>query len=133
MMAQAPNRHSVTTSTAKHAPAKHKPKAIEEHRGSARERGYTTAWDDFAKAFRSSHPLCEFCLARGVFIPAHVVDHDLPHRQDPELFWSNTFTSLCGPCHNGTKKRLEARLSGDALLDAIKALKAPKHERSHPG
>lgn len=123
-MAQAPSRHSVAAISAKHAPTKHKPKAIDEHRGSARDRGYTTAWDKFARSFKRSHPLCEFCLAKGIITPTQVVDHDIPHRQDPDLFWGNTFTGLCSPCHNGTKKSLEARLSGDELLNAIAVLKA---------
>lgn len=65
------------------------------------------------------NPLCEYCAAQGITKPARVTDHDIPHQGDPELFWNNTYTALCFPCHNSTKQRMEARHTGDDLLRAI--------------
>ena len=92
-------------------------------RGSARERGYTKAWDRFSRSFLSANPLCEYCKARGHIAPATVTDHDLPHEGDPDLFWNNTFTALCATCHNSTKQRMERMFKGQALLDAIRQKK----------
>ena len=120
-MAKAPQQHSIPTSGSKHVAAqRHKAR---DRRSSARERGYTTAWDKFSKSFLRRNPLCEFCNAKGRVEPARVTDHDIPHEHDPDLFWDNTFTALCHRCHNSTKQRLEAKHKGDALLDAVQALK----------
>ena len=113
-MAQAPARHGLPHMSK--APA-HKPKyRPREHRGSARERGYTKEWEKFRLSHLRAKPLCEYCLADGRAVAASVVDHDLPHEGDPDLFWRNTFTSLCKAHHDGEKQRAEARLSGDDLL-----------------
>lgn len=121
-MAQGAGQHKPRTIGTAHTPRKHKA-TTDKARGSARERGYTAAWDRFSKSFLRRNPLCEYCLAKGRTTPATLTDHDLPHRGDPELFWGNTFTALCAPCHNGTKARLEARHSGDALLAAVQRAK----------
>jgi 5-methylcytosine-specific restriction enzyme A len=120
-MAKAAQQHKRKALSSAHATPKHI--THDKARGSARDRGYTTEWDKFSKAFLASHVLCEYCTAKGLTVVADVTDHDLPHRQDPDLFWNNTFTALCRPCHNSTKARLEVRLSGDALLAAVRKLK----------
>ncbi|MFC3312821.1 hypothetical protein ACFOHK_08280 [Falsigemmobacter intermedius] len=56
-------------------------------------------------------------------MPANVLDHDLPHEGDPDLFWRNTFTSLCKRHHDGEKQRAEARFSGEALLAWVRKRK----------
>lgn len=122
-MPSAPKQHGITTNAAKHVASKPSRARADAHRGSARERGYTREWDAFSLSFLEAHPLCEYCLPAGRIEPATVTDHDIPHRGDMHLFWDNTFTALCAPCHNRVKARLEARHSGDALLDAIARLK----------
>ena len=122
-MPPAPGKHRLPHQTARASAPKHKPR-LKENRGSARERGYTTAWDKFSKRHLSRHPLCEYCLADGDTTPAQVTDHDLPHNGDPDLFWSNTFTSLCHHHHNGEKQRAEARFKGDDLLAWVRRRKA---------
>lgn len=122
-MAQAPGRHGLPRSGAAHKPAsRHKPKA-QEDRGSARERGYTAEWERFRLQQLRLQPLCEYCMADGRVVPATVLDHDLPHEGDPDLFWRNTFTSLCKRHHDGEKQRAEARFSGDALLAWVRKRK----------
>lgn len=88
-------------------------------RGSARERGYTTAWDNLRDDYARSHPFCEECLRRGYLICMAVVDHMKPvvdageDRLNPE-----NLDSLCHDCHNGWKRRLEtfARKTGQIDL-----------------
>lgn len=95
-------------------------------RGSSRDRGYTKRWERFRATFLAQHPLCEYCLADGRTTAASVVDHDLPHDHDPELFWENTFTALCASHHSGEKQRAEATLSGDDLLAWVNHRKQPR-------
>ena len=116
-MAKAAPQHRVARAGTPHTQpaAKHMPRE-REARGSARDRGYSTAWDKFSRSFRRMNPLCEYCLSDGRTTPANVTDHDLPHEGDPDLFWNNTFTSLCASHHNGEKARAEARMGGDDLL-----------------
>ena len=74
------------------------------HRPSARERGYTGAWEEARRAFLALHPFCAFCG-----YTATVVDHITPHRGDMALFWDRAnWQPLCKPCHDRRKQRLEA-------------------------
>ena len=79
-----------------------------QRRGTRQEQGYTNEWLAAAKAFRHEHPLCAMCYKRGILKPAQCVDHIIPHRGDPVLFWDQrNWQSLCNPCHNGPKRREE--------------------------
>lgn len=81
-------------------------------RGSARARGYTTAWDKAAKDHLAQHPLCRYCEL-GLFgdpsiVAATLVDHLIPHRGDHEIFWNRRdWVSSCAPCHSGPKQAAE--------------------------
>jgi 5-methylcytosine-specific restriction protein A len=90
-------------------------------RGSARERGYSTAWDRAAAAFKATHPLCVGCQAMGRVVPATVVDHVIPHRGSETLFWAEeNLQPSCAWHHDMVKQHLERmydqRLIGDADL-----------------
>jgi len=77
----------------------------DQHRPTARQRGYNTAWDRTREAFLQAHPFCHFCNAT-----ATVVDHKVPHRGDPALFWSKgNWQPLCASCHSGAKQSAEKR------------------------
>ncbi len=77
-------------------------------RGSARQRGYTAAWDKARKAFLAEHPLCAFCERDGVVMAATVVDHIEQHHGDHKLFWNpENWQALCKRHHDSTKQRLE--------------------------
>lgn len=80
---------------------KHKALHPEEIR-SAAGRGYTAAWRKASKAFlRDVQPLCQQCLKEGRYTKATVVDHIVPHRGDPKLFWDKTnWQGLCKRCHD---------------------------------
>jgi 5-methylcytosine-specific restriction protein A len=98
----------------------------DERRGSARDRGYTTAWTKAAKAYLHQHPLCGYCELAGDVTPATAVDHLYPHRGDRELFWKSCWwVSTCAACHSGFKQSIERR--GRAALDAL------AHRLGRPG
>jgi 5-methylcytosine-specific restriction protein A len=99
-----------------------KDKADREHRGSASERGYTSAWTKARDHYLRKHPLCVYCKREGRTTAASVVDHIIAHRLKEvidsgdeariaaarKLFWdSENWQSLCGSCHNSVKQREE--------------------------
>ena len=81
---------------------KHK-KATEIRRGSAASRGYGSKWAKARAAFLASHPVCQCpeCTSSGQPLPADVVDHIIPHRGDPKLFWdTKNWQAMNHVCHN---------------------------------
>lgn len=91
-----------------------------ERRPSARERGYTSAWDKARVDYLRKHPLCVKCKAKGRLRAATVVDHIKPHRGDDALFWdSGNWQSLCAPCHNADKQREERGQPSACGLDGL--------------
>ena len=88
-------------------------------RGSARERGYSAAWDKAAKGHRRRSPLCRYCEIQGLpLTPATHTDHLYPHRVYDGVFWlTELWVSCCKPCHDGYKQALEhqGRLALDQL------------------
>ena len=56
----------------------------------------------------AKEPLCAMCpdWSRQ---PATVADHVVPHRGDHGLFWFGALQSLCKPCHDSKKQRIERR------------------------
>ena len=73
-------------------------------------------WRRRRAAFLTANPMCKFCTAAGRTTLATVVDHEIPHKGDPVLFWdeANNWQPLCKPCHDGAKAELEntGRLRG---------------------
>lgn len=87
-------------------------------RGSARERGYSAAWDKASKGHLRNHPLCRYCDLKGLLMPADRVDHLYPQRAYPGVFWNKAYwISSCQPCHDGEKQATERR--GKVALDAL--------------
>lgn len=97
-------------------------KAYDSRRGTAHERGYTSAWQRARAAYLRSHPLCADHEKRGELVAATVVDHKVAPRLreatdsgDPErltaartLFWDrDNWQSLCKLCHDSAKQREE--------------------------
>jgi 5-methylcytosine-specific restriction protein A len=87
-------------------------RAVEAARGTARERGYRYRWEVRSKQFRSRYPLCGMrpdnrppvmsrCIEENRATLADLVDHVIPHRGDPVLFWDEqgNWQSLCASCH----------------------------------
>ena len=64
-------------------------------------RGYGSQWRKASKAFLQAHPLCVKCREEGKFVKATVVDHIIPHRGDPGLFWDRSnWQPLCKKHHD---------------------------------
>ena len=80
--------------------AQHRKQADRE-RGTAHERGYTSAWVKARHAYLNAHPLCVQHRKEGALVAAAVVDHKAPHKGDKTLFWdSNNWQALCKACHD---------------------------------
>jgi hypothetical protein len=93
-------------------------KEADVRRGSARERGYSRAWDKAAKGHLRHHPLCVYCALQDVVAAAELVDHLYPHRVYPDIFWrTEWWCSSCTTCHSGFKQGLERQ--GKAALDRL--------------
>jgi 5-methylcytosine-specific restriction protein A len=74
---------------------------LERQRPSAARRGYGPRWRRARAAYLARHPLCVRCREVGRLEPATVVDHVVPHRGDPVLFWGETnWAALCKRCHD---------------------------------
>ena len=75
-------------------------------RPSAARRGYGPRWRRARAAYLRRHPLCVTCGAAGRLEPATVVDHVVPHRDAPGLFWDRAnWQSMCKACHDAKTAR----------------------------
>jgi len=75
-------------------------------RSASSARGYTAAWRRARLEFLGRHPWCVMHLALGQHVLANVVDHVVPHRGDPVLFWDRSnWQALCKLCHDSYKQR----------------------------
>ena len=69
---------------------------------------YNRRWRRARHYYLLAHPLCVMCNNNDNIKQAQVVDHITPHKGDYALFWdSNNWQSLCKPCHDKHKQRLE--------------------------
>jgi 5-methylcytosine-specific restriction endonuclease McrA len=70
---------------------------------------YSTArWKRLRERQLAIEPLCQFCLEGEVIEVATVADHITPHKGDEVLFFDpDNLQSLCKPCHDSTKQRIE--------------------------
>jgi len=66
-------------------------------------------WRRLRKFQLIQHPLCKFCLERGIVTAANVVDHVEPHRGDWTAFVTGELQSLCEACHKSAKRQIELR------------------------
>jgi len=73
----------------------------DKQRPSASQRGYGSRWRKARRSFLLRNPLCARCAAKGIVRQATVVDHIVPHKGDPDLFWDEkNWQPLCEECHN---------------------------------
>lgn len=97
-----------------------KAKRKDPFRGSARDRGYSTAWDRLSKAHRRRNPLCEMCRQDGLTVIGEDCDHIVPIEMggdvmDPENIWT-----ICRRHHNGLKKRLQDHAERTGQVDKLR-------------
>lgn len=78
-----------------------RPRPPDGPRDPARRRFYGAEWKRRRERFLRDNPLCAECSKRGRRVLATVVDHTVPHRGDPELFWDErNWRPMCKPCHD---------------------------------
>lgn len=83
-------------------------RADAERRGSARERGYDSAWEKVRLQKLRLNPLCEDCEERGDIAPATEVHHIEKVRDRPDLRLAlGNLRSLCRACHEKRTARGE--------------------------
>jgi 5-methylcytosine-specific restriction protein A len=79
---------------------------LDRQRPSAARRGYGPRWRRARATYLARHPLCVPCASAGRLARATVVDHVVPHRGDPVLFWDETnWAPTCKPCHDAKTAR----------------------------
>lgn len=80
---------------------KHKHINLSESRPSANSRGYNSRWRKARAMYLAEYPLCAECEKRGKLTGATVVDHIIPHKGNPRLFWDESnWQPLCKQCHD---------------------------------
>ena len=67
----------------------------------------TVRWQRLRASQLSKEPLCRYCMRLNLVVPAQVVDHIIPHKGNPALFWSGALQSLCKSCHDSLKQAEE--------------------------
>lgn len=98
------------------------------NRLTARQRGYTSAWDRARAGFLRSRPWCAWCAEEGKQVKAEHVHHSEPHRGDSRKFWDKSkWVPLCAPHHNRDAQQTETQ----GFRDAVKADGLPL-DKSHP-
>jgi 5-methylcytosine-specific restriction endonuclease McrA len=91
----------------------------DEHRGTAQERGYDSAWNAYSHRFRAAHPLCgeradgsmdrhhSRCVQEGKETPAQCVDHTIPMSQGGSKWDRNNHMSACFACNSWKANTIE--------------------------
>jgi 5-methylcytosine-specific restriction protein A len=113
-----------------HRPHPHSvPTRPPDDRLSAHRRGYGRTWRRARLAWLAEHPLCVHCQVKGVLRAADVVDHVIPHKGDPVLFWDcdNNWMSLCTRCHNHKTATLDGAF-GRKVASADDEGRTPQQE-----
>jgi 5-methylcytosine-specific restriction endonuclease McrA len=73
-----------------------------------RDKLYGRRWRKARRVFLDQHPLCKMCQDHGIVRQATEVDHIVPHKGDPLLFWNvGNWQGLCYTHHRSTKARIE--------------------------
>lgn len=71
------------------------------NRPNSTQRGYNARWQRCTKIHLIQYPLCAECQRHGHNTEAIVVDHIIPHKGNPELFWNpDNWQSMCKACHD---------------------------------
>jgi len=80
----------------------------DEHRGSARQRGYTRAWERLRAYVLRTEPLCRPCQVKGIVRPATLVHHLDPISEgNPNLPPLDRLVPMCEECHARVHSRRE--------------------------
>lgn len=73
----------------------------DDNRGSSTQRGYDARWRKARKRYLAQNPICVECKKAGMLGVAKIVDHIIPHKGDPVLFWDQSnWQALCKMHHD---------------------------------
>jgi 5-methylcytosine-specific restriction enzyme A len=98
-------------------------KEYEKRRGHAAARGYGYRWRIASKTYLANNPLCVECLKKQRLVAATVVDHIVPHKGNPALFWNrDNLQALCKRCHNRKTATSDSRWGRGAGISRDPAL-----------
>jgi len=62
---------------------------------------YNRRWEKARRLYLIEHPTCVECAKHNRITPATEVDHIVPHKGDPVIFWNtDNWQALCKPCHS---------------------------------
>lgn len=78
-------------------------KQVDRDRGGSSKRLYDYRWQKARRQFLTEHPLCECdeCFGTGRVMASGVVDHKIPHKGDPVLFWDQSnWCAMSKLCHD---------------------------------
>jgi len=74
---------------------------VDAGRPTAAQRGYGARWQRARARYLRENPFCVECRMEGRIEVATVVDHIVPHRGDPTLFWDEAnWRALCRGHHD---------------------------------
>lgn len=85
----------------------HKRKAYDIERGSSTQRLYGYRWQQASARFKRDHPFCKPCQNEGRITRTFAVDHIIPHRGNPQLFWDQSNWQPICESHHNSKARTE--------------------------
>lgn len=73
--------------------------------------GYGYRWQQARAIYLRQNPFCRMCASENRMVAATVVDHIVPHKGDPILFWDqyNNWQPLCATHHSASKQAEEKR------------------------
>lgn len=77
-------------------------------RPTAAARGYTPAWQRYARAFLADHPLCHYCALHGRVTAARCVDHAVPPSRGGAFWDTENHRPACIPCNSRKGNKTEA-------------------------
>ena len=61
-------------------------------------------WKTKQKFQMQTHPLCAFCLEKGLVTKGVIADHVKAHKGDWNEFWMGKLQTLCRNCHEFREK-----------------------------
>ena len=97
---------------------------------------YGRRWRIARELFLARNPFCADpdCRHGGRLVPAEVVDHVVPHRGDPRLFWDySNWQPLCEECHNRKTMREMREISEiDVASKLVAVLTKPSARIDRP-
>lgn len=82
------------------------------------------AWKKRSRDYRQTHPLCERCLKKGLYVPAECVHHKIHITEENQydqqiLLGEANLESLCRQCHaeeHSQKESVKFGIDGRLIL-----------------